>query len=220
MGANPDRITQLNCCGTTENNVLGKTESETINSLTAHEELRCDGHRLRFADSDAESLTVNLRVKEPHQLVYLARLIAALGYEEIHFRGAYLWITTWGVWNPQQEAIAFKTLEQFRRGFGENRPLQAAPGNYFRHDEFVESVCCLLQPMIIGWDAYYVPWWAYGRLDYFAFVSHDSFVDIHVRAKEMHDKVNEILVAHEWISELANANRNLTFFLRLPYRCT
>jgi hypothetical protein len=183
--------------------MLGKTGPETVNSLSAYDELRCNGRELRFADVDAVFLTVNLRVKEPHQLVYLARLIAALGYEEIHFRGAYLWITTWGVWNPQQEAIAFKTLEQFRRSFGENRPLQAAPGNYFRHDEFIESVCCLLQPIIIGWDAYYVPWWAYGRLEYCVFVSHDSFVEIHVRTKEMHDKINAILVSTKWISELA-----------------
>jgi hypothetical protein len=138
-------------------------------------------------------------VKEPHQLVSLARLVAHLGCEEVHFAGAYLWVTTWGVWNPLVEAIGFQTLEQFRRSYGEIRSLEAAPGHYFRHNEFTASVCCLLQPMIVGWDAYYIPWWTYGEIDYFVAVSHDSFVDIEVRTKEMYDRALEILQGHEWM---------------------
>ena len=182
--------------------MTGTTEDEIRSSLMVHRELLCDKNQVLFADRTAQSISINLRVKEPHQLVFLARLVAALGYEEVHFRGAYLWITTWGVWNLQEEAIALKTLEQFRRSLGENRSIQSAPGHHFRHDEFVESVCCLLQPMLVGWDAYYIPTWAYGELDYFIFVSHDSFVDIHVRTEVMRDKVNEILAAGGWIAEL------------------
>ena len=73
-----------------------------------------------------------------------------------------MWITTWGVWGAPEEAFGFKILEQFRRSYGENRSLEAAPGLYFRHDEFTESVCCLLQPMLVGWDAYYIPTWFSG----------------------------------------------------------
>ena len=111
-------------------------------------------------------------------------------------------VTTWGVWGAPEEAIGFKILEQFRRSYGENRSLEAAPGLYFRQDELTESVCCLLQPMLAGWDAYYVPIWAYGYLDYFVAVSHDSFVDIEIRTREMHDKCTEILRSHDWIRPL------------------
>ena len=135
-------------------------------------------------------------------MVYLARLVAHLSYEESHFSGAQLWITTWGVWDPHTEAIGFKTLEQFRRSYGENRSLETSPGSCFRHDEFTESVCCLLQPMTVGWDAYYVPHWASGRLDYFVFVSHDSFIDVHIRTQEMHEKALSILKSHGWIKGL------------------
>ena len=183
------------------NRMVGATESEMRSYQAAYEELCCEGSRLSFRGQEAKVLTVNLRVKEPHQLVYLARLISHLNYEEIHFRGAYLWVTAWGVWNPLVESLAFKTLEQFRRSYGERRSLEAAPGHCFRDDEFVESVCSLLQPMIVGWDAYYVPRWAYGGLEYFVFVSHDSFVDIHVRTTEMYERVNEIIAAHEWIAD-------------------
>jgi hypothetical protein len=79
------------------------------------------------------------------------------------------------------------------------RSLESAPGHRFRGDECTESVCCLLTPMIIGWDAYYVPQWAYGHPDYFVFVSHDSVLDIEVRTPEMHEKALSSLRSPEWI---------------------
>jgi hypothetical protein len=182
--------------------MIAATNSEMKNSLAVHEELRCEERKVYFADARASSITIDLRVKEAHQLIYLARLIAHLGYEENHFSHGYMWVTTWGVWGAPEEAIGFKILEQFRRSYGENRSLEAAPGLYFRHDEFTESVCCLLQPMLVGWDAYYVPTWASGGLDYFVAVSHDLFVDIEVRTPELHDKCVEILRGHEWIRPL------------------
>jgi|HubBroStandDraft_2_1064218.scaffolds.fasta_scaffold570817_1 hypothetical protein len=182
--------------------MVAATDEEMKTSLAAHEELRCEGKRIYFADPQAPSITVDLRVKEPHQLVYLARLIAHIGYDEIDFRGAYLWVTTRGVWNPLEEALGLKTLEQFRRSYGENRSLEAASGHYFRDDEFTESVCCLLQPMIVGWDSHYVPLWAYGHLDYFVSVSHDGFIDIEVRTQETRDRILGILRNHEWMATL------------------
>jgi hypothetical protein len=182
--------------------MIAATNSEMKNWLTAHEELRCDEMKLYFADAHTHSITIDLRVKEPHQLIYLARLIAHLACEEINFSHGYLWLTTWGVWAASEESIGFKTLDQFRRSYGENRSLDAAPGHYFRHDEFTESVCCLLQPMLMGWDAYYVPTWANGDLDYFVAVNHDSFVNIESRTPEMHDSCAKILNNHDWIKPL------------------
>lgn len=186
--------------------MLGLTDDQMRSRFAAHPELRCEGRKIYFADAEASSIRIGLRVREVHQLVYLARLVAHLGYEEVHFRSADLWVTTWSVWSAPEEAIGFKTLEQFRRSYGEHRSLEAAPGHYFRHDEFTESVCCLLQPMVVGWDAYYVPHWSYGSLDYFVAVSHDSFIDIEVRIQEMRDRALEILKGHEWIKPLLRAD--------------
>jgi hypothetical protein len=135
--------------------MIAITDTEMRSSLSGRGELTCEGDKLSFASPEASSICIDLRVKEPHQWVSLARLVAHLGCEEVHFAGAYLWVTTWGVWNPLVEAIGFQTLEQFRRSYGENRSLEAAPGHYFRHNEFTASVCCLLQPMIVGWDVLY-----------------------------------------------------------------
>ncbi len=180
--------------------MIGLTKDEVRSTLAAYEELRCEGDNLSFVDPGAGRIAVDLRVKEPHQLVYLARLVANLEREATHFSHAHLWVTTWGVWNSQEEAIGFKTLEQFRRSYGENRSLEVAPGHSFRHNEFEESVCCLLQPMIVGWDAYYVPRWNCGDFDYFVAVSHDSFADIVVRTAEGYVKAMQVLKTHEWIN--------------------
>jgi hypothetical protein len=182
--------------------MIGVTNDEMTSYLAKLPELRCEGRKVSFADAQAASFRINLRVPEPHQLVYLARFVAHLGYEEAHFSHAHLWLTTWSVWDNRVEAIGFKTFEQIRRSHGENRPIGAAPGTYFRHDEFTESVSCLLQPMLIGWDAYYIPTWAWGFFDYFVFVSHDGFVDIEVRTQEMHDRAKDVLEGHDWIKPL------------------
>jgi hypothetical protein len=179
--------------------MLATTNDEMVSSLAAFYGLRCEGRRLSFTEPSATTIRIDLHFKEPSQIAYLARLVAHLGYEEIDFRGALLWLTTWGVWDHRVEAMGFKTLEQFRRSYGENRSLESAPGHLFRDDEFVEAVCCLLTPMMVGWDAYFVPQWAYGHMSYFVFVSHDSFLDIEVRTPEMHEKALNSLRNHEWI---------------------
>jgi hypothetical protein len=61
--------------------------------------------------------------------------------------------------------------------------------------------------MLIGWDAYYVPHWATGGLDYFVTVSHDSFVDIEIRTQEMYQSAHEILMRHDWIRPLLRSRR-------------
>jgi len=174
------------------------TDDEMRDFLAKHDDLRCEAKRLRFDYPEAKTIIVDLRVSEPHQLVYLARLAAYLRYEEVHFSGASLWLTQWGVWDDRVESVAFKTMERIRQGYGENRSLETAPGHFFRHDEFVESVACLVQPMLVGWDAYYVPYWTWGSLDYFLFVSHDGFLEIETRTTDMYENTLEILKSHEW----------------------
>jgi hypothetical protein len=175
------------------------TSDEMREFLNGHDDLLCEEQRIHFVHPEAKTICVNLRVSEPHQLIYLARLAAHLSYEENHFRGASLWITQWGVWDVMVEAVALKAMERIRQGYGENRSLNIAPGHFFRHDEFVESMSCLIQPMLVGWDAYYVPSWAWGALNYFLFVSHDGFLNIETRTIEMHHKAFEILKSHDWL---------------------
>jgi hypothetical protein len=56
-----------------------------------------------------------------------------------------------------------------------------------------------------GWDAYYVPHWKNGKLDYFVFVSHDSFIEIYIRTQARHEKALNILKGNPWIKGLLRA---------------
>jgi hypothetical protein len=101
-----------------------------------------------------------------------------------------------------EEAGGLKTLEQFRRSYGENCLLRAAPGQYFRHDEFHRVRLLPAATVVGGWDAYYVLTRAYRQLDYFATLSlsPDSFLDIEVRRPQrpgkssgFHDRIKPLL---------------------------
>jgi hypothetical protein len=61
------------------------TDEEMREFLNRHADMRCEGRQLRFDYPEARTIYVDLRVEEPSQLVYLARLAAHLRYEEGHF---------------------------------------------------------------------------------------------------------------------------------------
>jgi hypothetical protein len=100
--------------------------------------------------------------------------------------------------NEQEESISRKAIERMRQGFGESRSLETAPGHFFRSDEFVESVAFLVQPMLAGWDAFFVPQWSKGTLDYFLFVSHDSVLEIRTRTAKARERVDGVLQSLGW----------------------
>ena len=54
--------------------------------------------------------------------------------------------------------------------------------------------------MLVGWDAYYIPQFAYGHLEYFLFVSHDSILDVRTRTDDTYQQVLEILKRFSWIN--------------------
>jgi len=175
------------------------TEEEMRAFLARHKGLRCEEAELHFDSTTAKTILVDFRNLQPQQLVYLARLVAHLRYEELDFFCASLWITNRRT-DDRVAAVVFKSIERMRQGYGENRSLDRAVGHFFRHDEFVESISFLVQPMLAGWDAYFVPQWSWGTLDYFVFVNNDSFFEIKTRTEEMYSAALTILKNHNWIN--------------------
>ena len=122
------------------------TDQEMRERLVAYPELRCEGKDVRFASSpEARTIVIDCRVPEPHQIVYLARTVAHLWFDEREFGGASLWLTQWGVWSPEVEGASFAILERMRQGWREYRPVIDAPGHIFREEELVESVSCSIR---------------------------------------------------------------------------
>lgn len=174
------------------------TRDEMEDVLSRYEGLVCANATLHFSDPESQSLSLHLKDLRTHQLLHLARLGAHLYNDERNFAGAALWIAQWGMGNEQEESISRKAIERMRQGFGESRSLETAPGHFFRSDEFVESVAFLLQPMLAGWDAFFVPQWSKGTLDYFLFVSHDSVLEIRTRTAKARERVDGVLQSLGW----------------------
>jgi hypothetical protein len=138
---------------------------------------------LYFESHDRRSITVGLP-KEPHQLVYLTNLF--IPYDEsTPLEGALLWIRDWGIWNEMVERVGFRTIEVMRRLTNEARSITEVPAYIFDKSELVDLQVCLLQPLLVGWDAFLVPVSA----DYIVAVSHDSLVSVIGRTSEGYTKM-------------------------------
>jgi hypothetical protein len=142
---------------------------------------------LYFDPHDRRSITMGLP-KEPHQLVYLTSLFVSRN-ESTPFKGALLWIREWGVWNRLVEIVGFRITETMRHAHGEAKSVREAPACVFDNPDLVDLQVCLLQPLLVGWDAFMVP----ENADYIVAVSHDSLVSVIGRTAEVHAKMLALL---------------------------
>jgi len=175
--------------------VLSKSEIHESFSLIAKvgkDNVQCDERGLFFVHPEANCIYLEYPTKL-ERLPFFARLLAALGYDDIDFADAFLWFTDWGVWNPREESIGYRTIEAMNRAAGQPLSFEAAAGHHFRADELTDAIAMLMQPMVFSWDAYYLPRWSFGYEEFFLHISHDSFVSVVTRTKEFYDKAFRIL---------------------------
>jgi len=128
-------------------------------------------------------ITVELPEK-PYELVALANSL--LPYSEAApFRGALLWIKQWGVWNELVERAGFRVMQVMRSIHGDSKPMEEAPGYLFDERELVDLQVCLIQPLLIGWDAFLIP----KSGDYIVATSHDELTCIMSRTLQIHQSM-------------------------------
>jgi hypothetical protein len=147
-----------------------------------------DGKGLFFSDPEASCIDLEYP-RKLERLPFFARFLATVGYEARDFEGAMVWFTEWGVWNSADEGVGYRIVEALHRAAGQPTSFEAGPGHAFRADELEDAIGMLLQPMVFGWDSYYLPRWSYGTPQFFLHVSHDSFLSIVTRTTEFHDRV-------------------------------
>jgi hypothetical protein len=141
------------------------------------------GTTLGYLDTEAETLFFRFP-ETPLRATYFARLACMLGIEdEALFNGALLWITLSDIGSPQLEKAGWSMVEMMRRSFGEMRPLQSAPGHWFRSDQLAELTAFVVACFVFGWDAYLIP---SGR-EHFVQISHDECWDVAARSAKVLD---------------------------------
>ncbi|MGA2649201.1 MAG: hypothetical protein ABSF28_01700 [Terracidiphilus sp.] len=145
--------------------------------------IKTDGRSLHYDDPESNALYLKFP-ETPLRATYLSRVASMLGIDdEAMFYGALLWITLSVIGSPQLEKTGWTMMEMMRRGFGENRPLEAASGHWFRNGAVVELAAFVLPCFVFGWDAYIVP--SGGNL--FAHISHDEYWAVVARDARTYD---------------------------------
>ncbi len=159
--------------------------------------VKYDDRRLHYTHPEAAQFTIFFP-KKVEQLPYFVRRLGLLGYEQIHFGGAKIWFTDTGIWDEFLEGIGYQILESVNTAAGQPLSFEKARGYDFRADELVKALGVFIQPMVFGWDAYYLPSWTWGGCsEYFLQISHHACVDVHTKSKDFHDKAIKELVASE-----------------------
>ena len=169
------------------------TEEEVLQFLARNEwstGIKVDEHRHLYYD-EPEANALRIKYPEtPLRATYFARVASMLGAEdESMFYGALLWITLSDIGSPQLEKAGWAMVEMMRCGFGENRPLEAAPGHWFRNGAVVELAAFILPCFVFGWDAYIVP----SRGDLFIYISHDEYWTVVTKNAETYETVSKDL---------------------------
>jgi len=142
-----------------------------------------DDDYLYFDARERRCIAIELPEK-PYQLVALANALLPYG-ESVPFQGALLWIRQWGVWNELVERVGFRVMEATRLIHGEKKPLEEAPGFLFNAQELTDLQVCLVQPLLVGWDAFLVP----ESGDYIVATSHDETTCVLSRTPQIHQRM-------------------------------
>lgn len=197
------------------------TKAEVIEYLSWFENMgseypHSDAEGLFFTDPEARC--IDLEYPKPDRLPWFVRFLAAIGYEDKDFEGALVWFTGWGVWNSSDEGVGYRIVDAMHRAAGQPGSFETAPGNVFRADELPDAIAMLMQPMVFGFDAYYLPKWSYGTGQFFVFVSHDSYVNIITRTKEFYDKIFSLLKELDLSPRPSSEARILRFCRPSPKR--
>jgi hypothetical protein len=146
--------------------------------------LKVNDSTLYYDDFEANAVLIKFP-ETPLRATYFARVASMLGIDdESSFYGAMLWITLFGIGSLQLEKTGWSMIEMMRRGFGENRPLEVAPGHWFRNGAVVELAAFVLPCFVFGWDAYIIP----SNGDLFIQISHDEYWTVITRTEEAHAK--------------------------------
>ena len=84
-------------------------------------------------------------------------------------------MTEWGVWSDWVEDVGLKIVSAM---YGEEKPFHLYPGHLFSANGLLEAVAFLLQPILVGWDAYYYAMFNSSDSDFIVKISHDAYADV------------------------------------------
>lgn len=135
---------------------------------------------------EGKNLVVRVPLPDkPYRIPYLTNLLLTGAYIE-PFAESLLWFVDWGMWSQVNLRVGYKLIQSIRADY---RPLIEVPAHLFSATEEVEAQSLLVVPILMGWDAYFIP--VTGK--YFVFTSHHDFIDVVSRDDETHQRFLKVL---------------------------
>ena len=166
------------------------TNEEVFAWARSQPNIVADDKELKFPNSDAPELHFHFPTGEG-QLVYFSRLLASLHHDESTFAGALLWITEWGVWGDWTEHVGYKAVALLRGEDGDRASFLKYRAQLFQANELLHAAVFLLQPILVGWNAWYCPVFQDAEPDYMVFISHDAYANVIPATREAYKKIHE-----------------------------
>jgi hypothetical protein len=110
-----------------------------------------------------------------NETIALAYEIAAAevkAFTEESAGAVIIWLHRWEIWSESIDAVGYAYLT----GLAREKALRLgeAPGFLFDSGDFLKCYAALALPMLLQWDAYFMP----EHSAFFARVSHEGFIDI------------------------------------------
>jgi hypothetical protein len=130
----------------------------------------------------------------------LARLLLIAGstsQDDANFRGGLLWLRDWEIGSPELEAVGWEVLRLLRGRCQEPTELAATPAQGFSQSELLDAHLALAQPLMFGWDAYWVP----EDASFFAFIHHHDVVHVVARERHLLESMGRRLSEGQWKSQ-------------------
>jgi hypothetical protein len=117
----------------------------------------------------------------------LGRMLVGL----LHVRSSGLfWITAAGIW-PTSENMAL--FDGYRKSFGENRPLHAAPGHVFSESDLKQVECLLDLALYFYWDSLLFEVTAGIAVK----TSHDEYISVRAKDRDRLSQIEHALIDFE-----------------------
>jgi hypothetical protein len=164
------------------------TESESSRWYTSVDiEVSESGQYLHYTSTSLQGLEISVPDGRSSLLQFAAFLTS--GPERKHFFGCVCQIADWAIFGELSDTTGIKILRQIVLSYGQGSSFSQGATYLFDPTEQIDLTAMLALVLLCGWDAFFVP--AHGR--YFAYVSHDGFVNIVARDSESFSECQEWL---------------------------
>jgi hypothetical protein len=135
---------------------------------------------LSFTEGDAFSAVIEVPPGGEERIALARSLLT-----DHTFYGGMLWIKEWNIGDLQTMSTGWRIVERMRSAMGQPCPLESAPAQLFRLDEFTDAHAFLALVLLWGWQAFWVP----ATPGYFFYLHHNDKIEINASTD---DKLTEL----------------------------